>query len=253
MSISFSEIKGLPKLLAQAKQAETVNREDAWLSTTYVVAGERIRTMAVEDFTILLQFNSPILSRRLPTPGELVFFIWSLTPECLRLREKRVPEFWRRWRTNRFGRGVRKRMDIAGFEAAKLEAEANGEAYTLPDNHPFAGAIQQAFKYIDLVFMDKPPGLSRNGVDSGLCYLTAWFDAMQSEYHLPTEEIWKMELPVLFARMKAMQYRKLKQVPGFNAQQDKVLRKIMDGLRDKQFTEDDLREGRVDLAQYCPN
>ena len=247
MSIALSEIKGLSEILAQAKRTETVNREDAWLASTYVVAGQRVRTMTVSDFTALLQFNSPLLSRRLPSPTELVFFLWIMSADNLKLRESKFPAWYCQWRAKRFSRRLTQRLEIESVERAQSKAELTEDGYTLPEDSPLAKAIADAFKYIDILFMDKPAGLSKNGLDSGLCYLTAWFDAMQSEYHLPTKEVWAMPLPVLFARLKAIQHRVSNAVPAFNEERDKVMQRITSGLNSKLYTEDDLRVGRVDL------
>lgn len=247
MSLAFSEIKGLPELLTRAKQAETVNREDAWLASTYVVAGQRIRTMTVDDFVALLQFQSPLLSRRLPNPDELIFFLWILSPENLRFRDSRWLAPFAAWRARRFSKHLAAILDLKAVDRCQREAAVKGERYELPEDSPLAKAIEGAFKYVDLVFMDRPPGLKQNGLDAGLCYLTSWFDAMQSEYPLPTAEVWKMALPVLFARLKAIQFRKIERLPQFNANRDKIMADIAHGLNSKLYTEDDLKEGRVDL------
>lgn len=247
MSLAFSEIRGLAEILAQAKQSETVNREDAWLASTYVVAGQRVRTMTIDDFTALLQFQSPLIARKLPNPDELIFFLWIMSPLNLKYRESRWLAPFAGWRAKRFSNQVARTLQLDLVYRRKQAVEARGETYTLPEGSKLAKAISEAFKYVDLVFMDRPPGLKRNGVDAGLCYLTSWFDAMQSEYHLPTAEVWKMPLPVLFARLKAIQFRSERNVPTFNVERDKIMQAIMAGLNAKLYTEDDLKEGRVDL------
>lgn len=249
MSIAFCEIKGVQELLDRARHSETVNREDAWLGSTYIVAGQRIRTMTVDDFTALLQFRSPLLSRRLPNPDELIFFLWILTPENLRFRQSRWLAPFAGWRARRFSKYLARTLDLKAVDRCQREADVKGERYVLPENAPLAIAIAEAFKYVDLLFMDKPPGLKQNGTDSGLCYLTSWFCCLQREFHLPTKEIEQMPLPVLFARLKEVQMANSKKtnVPGFNPEQDRIMARIVDGLRAKRYTADDLRKGLVDL------
>lgn len=259
MSIALKEIAGLTELLQSTREVETATREDAWLGITHVIAGQRIRVMTIQDYTALLQFESPLLNRRLPTPSELSFFLWVLSPEIEKWHEGRG---WRssaflKWieqrKSRQHGQRVREALQLADLEKqeAAWHAKAPGIPFTLEDDLPFTIAVKDAFKYIDQMFMDRPAALKKEGAKSGLCYLTSWFDMLQSEYHLPTKEIWRMKLPVLFARIKAIQNRYSKGVPDFNVDRDKVLQNIMQGLRMKLYTEEDLRSGRVDLVKNC--
>ncbi len=254
MSIAFNEIKGLAELLSRSKEVEVATREDAWLATTHVIAGQRIRTMTVDDFTILLQFKNPLIARQLPSPDALSFFLWVLSPEIERWHERkgwrRLPftRYIERFQSYRHGRRVAKALKIRELQALeeKWFEKCPDKPFVLPEGCLFEKAIKDAFEYIDRVFLDKPASL-KNGTESGLCYLTSWFDSMQSEYHLPTKEVWKMAMPVLFARLKAIQKRHNQKIPEFNEDRDKIFQNIMRGLNTKLYTEDDLREGRVDL------
>lgn len=252
-SFALSEIPGLSDLLERSKEIVTATREDAWLGSTRVIAGKRVRPMSVDDFTILLQFESPLLTRQVPTPDELSFFLWVLSPEIERWHDRKG---WRKPWLGRFerlesylhSRHVRRTLKLGELERMEDEwLRKHKVPFTLPEDCSFSIAIKQAFEYVDDMFLDKPPSLESKGVESGLCYLTSWFDWMQSEYHMPTKEVWKMTLPVLFARLKAIQKRHRAKVPEFNTDRDKILQNIMAGLRQGFYTVADLRAGRVDL------
>lgn len=258
MSIALKDIAGLAELLESTREVETATREDAWLGITHLIGGQRVRVMTIQDYTALLQFESPLLNRRLPTPNELSFFLWVLSPEIEKWHDRHG---WRSWgclkwieqrQSRQHGRRVREALRLEELE--KQEAAWHAKAsvpFTLGDELPFTIAVKDAFKYIDEMFMDRPAGLKKDGPKSGLCYLTSWFDMLQSEYHLPTKEIWKMKLPVLFARIKAIQNRYNKGVPEFSVDRDKIFQNIMQGLRLQLYTEEDLRAGRVDLQKNC--
>ena len=259
-SFSLNEIPGLIELLERSKEIEVATREDAWLATTRSVAGQRIRTMTVRDFTILLQFRNPLIARQIPTPDEFGFFLWTLSTE---IEKWHGGGSWRRWPLIRnlermqcyfHGRKVADAIELKQLESLEWEwMKSNPDnPFTIPDESAYGVALKQAFAYIDDMFLDKPASLQRSGTQSGMCYLTSWFDAMQSEYHLPTSEIWKMEIPVLFARMKAIQKRHSKNaVPEFNEHRDRIFQNIMRGLNSKLYTADDLMAGRVDLEKNC--
>lgn len=256
MSLALHEIPGLAELLESTREVETATREDAWLGITHVIAGQRIRVMTVQDYTALLQFESPLLNRALPTPSELSFFLWVLSPEIERWHNRKgwrsVPglKSFEQWQSRQHGRKVRRNLKLEALEQSEADwHEKSKLPFTLPDDAPFTVAVNDAFKYIDELFLDRPPSLKRDGTKAGLCYLTSWFDMLQSEYNLPTAEIWQMKLPVLFARLKAIQMRYNKNVPDFNVDRDKIMQNLMQGLRMKLYTEDDLKSGRVDLVK----
>lgn len=261
MSISLREIKGLAELLERARETQTATREDAWIGLTQIIAGQRVRVMTVQDYTALLQFESPLLHRKLPTPNELSFFLWALSPEIQAWHERRGWRGWRclkkleQWQSHRHGKNVRRTLQLPELEESEAawHAKAKGVTYELPDSAPFTIAVKQVFAYMDEIFAERPAALKKGGAPSGLCYLTSWFDLMQSEYHLPTQEIWEMKMPVLFARIKAIQMRHNGKVPDFSADRDRILQKIMLGLNRKDFTEEDLKSGLVDLEKFCLN
>jgi len=255
MSLSLKNIPGLAELLESSREIETATREDAWLGVTREIAGARVRVMTVRDYTALLQFQSPFLNRRLPTPTELSFFLWVLSPEIERWHDRRGWRHWpglqmiERWQSHRHGKRVRRRLrlhELEGAESAWRE-KTKDVPFVLPDDAPFTVAAKQCFEYIDEMFMDRPAALKKESGKTGLCYLTSWFDLIQSEYHLPTAEVWEMKMPVLFSRIKAIQMRNARELPSFNADRDRIMQNLMIGLRTKRFTEEDLEKGRVDL------
>jgi hypothetical protein len=258
MSLSLRDIPGLEELLEADREFETATREDVWIGMTRIIAGHRVRVMTVQDYTALLQFESPLLNRRLPTPAELAFFLWALSPEIELWHDGKG---WRGWpclgwveklQAKRHGRKARGSWQLEELERAEAAWHAKAAMakipFELPDNAPFTIAVREAFAYIDEMFMDQPVSLKKGGRDTGLCYLTSWFDMIQSEYSLPSKEVWNMRLPVLFARIKAIQRRHNPKLPEFSVDRDRIMQNIMQGLRQKLYTIDDLRAGRVDLV-----
>jgi len=104
--------------------------------------------------------------------------------------------------------------------------------------------IIAAFKYIDEMFFDSPPALNGSS-ESCVSYLTSWFDTIQKEYHMPTDEVWKMGVPELFQRLNAIRQRNNPSMPTFNKKTDELKTWILLGLRKNEFTIDDLRSGKV--------
>lgn len=258
MSLALKDIPGLSEMLAETREIETATREEAWIGMTRRIAGERIRVMTVRDYTALLQFESPMVQRALPTPAEFAFFLWVLSPEMERWHNQSGWRRWQcfarlqQWQSKRHGRRVRAALQLDELKRQESDWHQKSKLpFTLPDDAPFAIAIKEAFAYIDEMFQDKPAGLKKETGKSGLCYLTSWFDLLQSEYHLPTYEIWAMRIPVLFGRLKAIQMRHNHKAPEFNVDRDKILQNIMAGLNQKKYTMQDLRGGRVDLHRNC--
>ncbi len=184
------------------------------------------------DYLILERGASPFLYRREPTMGDLAFFLWVLSPSF----GKWCSEIgWRKkwllpvqnFQAYLYGRKVRK---ILGFNIP-----ASSEA-----------AVIGCFEYVDKMFIDAPPAITKGG-ESCLCYLTAWFDAMRSEYHCSKEEVWKTTLPQLFQNLKAINQRRNPSAPSFNKHTDQLKYFILRGLRSKAFTMDDLKEGRINF------
>ena len=258
-SLSLREIPGLADLLEHTREVETASREEAWIGVSHRVAGFTLRVMTVEDYTILLQFENPLLNRKMPSIEQLAFFLWVLSPEMALWSERSGWRRWlgfrwvEKWQSHRHGKKVRTRLHIAQLEkdSAEWSDKAKNVPFEITDNAPFAQAIKDALQYVDDMFMDRPAALKSDGPKSGLCYLTSWFDMLQSEYHMPTEEVWKMRLPVLFARIKAIQRRYNKNLPDGNNDRDRILQNIMTGLRENRYTLEDLKSGRVDLLKNC--
>jgi hypothetical protein len=94
------------------------------------------------------------------------------------------------------------------------------------------------------MFLDSPPSVA-NGSESCLSYLTGWFDSLQSEYRFTKDEVWTTGLPELFQRLNAIRQRRNPGVPAFNRKTDSVKAFVIRGLRNKEFTLDDLKAGKV--------
>lgn len=227
-SFSFSEIPGFARAIADARDRQTKLREDAWFRTKFDACGFTLRLMNLQEYAVLERTGCPFLRRLEPTSEELAQFLWFLSPEfeswCRGFRLY-LPDALRRLAAYRHGRRVRL--------AFCSDMPATSEA-----------VVKRCFEYVELLFDDAPPIISK-GRESGLCYLAAWFDELASEHHLTDERIWQMPLPELFQRLKAIAGRKNPERPAFNRAVDEVRGRILRGLTRKEFTVEDLKEGRV--------
>lgn len=232
-SFALHEIPGYGAALAEARQRLQTAREAAWLDLPHTIGGFPVRPMTVADFVLLDQRRSPFLFRTAPTLDDLKVFLWVLSPA------------YGRWL---FGGRVRRALPTVQHLQAFLHGQRVHRA--LGRNVPESSepACVEAFRYVDEMFLDAPPQ-SRAGGESCACYLGGWFDALQSEHHLTSDEIWRMPLPQMFQRLKAITRRHNPGVPEFNAYVDKLNGFVLTGLRNKEFTQDDLLAGKVAMPK----
>lgn len=227
------EFPAVVEALQRARVRELRTRENSLLDLPYDICGMKIRTMTVLDYVLLDRNACPFIRRLEPSLDDLAFFIWALSPQFLKWTERTG---WRRWLP------FLERLD-AFFHGRKVKRlfGKNMPASSEP-------AVVAAFEYIGVMFYDSPPALVGGG-QSCLSYLTGWFDEVQSQYHFPSDLVWKMGLPELFQRLKAIRQRTNPGVPQFNKDTDEVNLFILRGLRAKEFTLDDLAAGKVKLPE----
>ena len=234
-SLPLSDIPGLTEALAAAKSKQLVTRENSLLNLTYDICGFKVRTMTVLDYVLLERIGSPFVSRSEPTLDELAMFLWILSPQFPKWNRRKWLAFL---------------QPVAAFiHGRKVRAMFGKNIPTTSE-----AAVEAAFGYIGAMFYDSPPGLA-GGRESCLSYLTSWFDSIQHEYPAFTsEKVWEMGLPELFQRLNAIRLRNNPSVPSFNKGTDAVKLFILRGLRSKEFTIQDLAQGRVKMPEsFSPN
>lgn len=225
---------GVREALETARSRQFVTRENSLLNLTYDLCGFKVRTMTVSDYVLLERSQSPFILRREPDMEALAKFLWILSPRFYQWNGERWFSFLH---------------SVAAFFHGRKVARKFGK--NIPESSELV--VVAAFDYIDTMFFDSPASLAK-GQESCLSYLTGWFDAMQSEYHFTSEQVWQMGLPELFQRLKAMQRRYNPSMPSFNKLQDSVTLFVIRGLRSKEFTLEDLKAGRVKVPiQFCRN
>lgn len=224
--ISLSEIPGFSAAVQNAAFREVRSRENAWLDLPHDICGFKIRIMTVRDYVILDRMESPFLFRVVPSIHQLTMFLWVLSP--------RFPK-WNAWP------GIVQHW--AAYRHARRVKWLFGQ--NVPESSE--AACKACFDYIDEMFSDAPPYVNRNGGESSLCYLTHWFDIVMSEYPYSEDDVWRMQIPKLFQLISAISHRNNPNMPRFNKGPDAVKAKLLRGLREKQFTLDDLKSGRVNL------
>jgi hypothetical protein len=232
-SFALNEIPGYREALTEARRRLQEAREDAWLDLPTVIGGFTLRTMTVADFVLLDKRRSPFLFRTAPTLDDLKIFLWVLSPG------------FGRWL---FGKGARRQFPTVQHLEAFLHGQRVHRAFGRNVPESSEAAAVACFAYIDKMFLDAPPEAGKGGESCG-CYLGMWFDALQSEHHLSSDEIWRMPLPQVFQRLKSITRRKNPSVPEFNAYVDKLNGFVLTGLRSQAFTEEDLLAGRVKMPQ----
>lgn len=263
MSRAFylSQIPGWTQAVNRARDDEFRSREDGWVSVTHQIGGIRVRTMTVRDYLGLLRLHCPLLVRVEPTAEELAVFLWLLSPEINRWHDAvgwrkawlvgcRWPLFSvERWQAWLGGRKIRRKLGVAKIEreAAAWAKTNRGQPYIIPTDSPLHQAMVGAFRYVDEMFLDRPPGLAKEGVGAGVHYLASWFDAIQHEHGLGTEEIWRMPIPQLFGRLKAIAARNSPHDTSFNARQDALVSKLQAALQSDSTTVDEVLSGRFNL------
>ena len=229
-SLALIDIPGLTSVLAQARRKQSLARESAMLNMSHDICGLTVRAMTVRDYVLLDKIGCPFISRVEPTMEDLGLFLWILSPQ------------FSRWVKRSGWSGLL--QPVAAFFYARKVNKAFG--CNIPETSE--PAVIACFGYIDKMFMDSPACIA-GGSESCLSYLTTWFDAIQSEYHIPTSEVWEMSMPELFQRLAAIRQRHNPQTPTFNKETDAVKLWILRGLRSKEFSLEDLKGGRVALPE----
>lgn len=222
-------LKDIPGFAAAVQNEATKqfrSRENAWLDLTHDICGMRIRVMTIRDYVLLDRIESPFLFRIAPTVQDLTMFLWILSPQFQSIQ---------RWP------GIV--QHIAAFLHAKTVKRKFGR--NVPESSD--EACKAAFKYVDEMFADAPPYVDRNHGESSLCYLTHWYDIVMSEYTITEKEFWSLQIPKLFQLIAAIARRNNPHMPQFNKGPDAIKARLLRGLREKQFSLDDLKAGRVNL------
>jgi hypothetical protein len=244
-AIYLHAISGYREALSRAKSNEFRTREDNWLCLPAEIAGCKVRILTVRDYVALLRLQNAFVLRVEPTLEDLGSLLWLLSPEIERWHNRigwrkrwLVDCRWslfsvERWQIRLAAKKLRSKLKMKELENAALAFNRGQPGklpppiYQLPEDCELARAFTAGFEYMDRIFLDRPAGVAKEGTGSGLLYLASWFDAMQSEYHMSDEAVWKMPLPVLFARLKAIAHRTNPGEPDFNARQDAVNAQIL--------------------------
>ncbi len=211
--------------MARAKHKQFITRENSLLGLTYDLCGMTVRTMTIQDYVLLDRHACPFIHRVEPTAKDLALFLWILSPQFERWCNRRWFAFLQPVAAFLHGWKVRRRF-----------------CKNIPESSE--PIVLKCFEYIETMFFDSPPAL-RGGGESCTSYLTGWFDSLQSEYKYTDEQVWSKGLPELFQRLNAIRQRLNPSVPNFNKNTDDVKAFVLRGLRSKEFTMDDLAEGRV--------
>jgi hypothetical protein len=154
---------------------------------------------------------------------DLAFFLWFMSPKFKKYEDRNLI-----------------RPLVAFLHSSKVGKKFGGN---IPETSE--PAVVRCFEYIDTMFFDSPPTAVQKGRESCICFLTNWFDIIQSEYHFSHEVMWNMGLPELFQRLAAIRLRNNPELAAANKNTDDIKAFIVRGLRNGQFTEDDLRSGKV--------
>ena len=227
--VLLGDIPGFSEILAAAESQQYRTRENSLLNLTYDLRGTKVRTMTIRDYVLLDRIASPFLRRIEPSMSDLAMFLWILSPQFPRWVDGIG---WRGW--------------LFGLQPAAAFLHGRKVYRMFGSDIPKTSepVVVEAFKYIDEMFFDSPPALNGSS-ESCISYLTSWFDTIQKEYHMPTEEVWKMGMPELFQRLNAIRQRNNPTMPTFNKKTDELKAWILLGLRKNEFTIDDLISGKV--------
>lgn len=236
-SIGLNSIPGLSEAMAKAREIQFKTRENSLLGLSYDLCGFNVRMMTIRDYVLLDRNQCPFLNRMEPTMLDLAFFFWVMSPQFDKWCE---PSGWRQW--------LPFLQPIQAYFYSRRISKKFGK--NIPETSE--EVVVKCFEYIEKMFFDSPPSV-RGGGESCLCYLTGWFDQIQSEYHFTNDDMWKMGLPELFQRLNAIRQRNNPNTPQFNKSTDAVKLFVLRGLRSKQFTTDDLAAGRVKMPDNFLN
>jgi hypothetical protein len=217
-ALRLDDIPGVKEAVAKARNEQFRTRQDGWLELLHDICGIKIRTMTVCDYVLLERERSPFINRCEPTEKDLALFLWILSPQFKPGKSKRIAAF------------------LHGRKVHRLFCK------DIPrTSEP---AVIACFKYIDKMFADAPPTI-KGGAESSLTYLTGWFDTLQSEYHCSEADVWAIGVPKMFQKLNAIMHRKNPNLPNFNQRTDRIKQEILNGLLEKRFTLDDLKNGKA--------
>jgi hypothetical protein len=230
-SFSFDQVPGLSAVIAEARSRQNRAREDAWIERTFAADGEPLRIMRVCDYVLLHRCKSPLMCRIEPTIDELAAFLWVMHPK--------------------FDRRIKSSLPVRIY-TAHLHGQRIGRRFGRNMPKSSERAVLDCIAFVDHMLEEAPAGVERGG-DSPVCYLTYWFDAMMHQYNKTEDEVWEMPIPKLFSLLRAIERRTAGRAPAFCRAEDEVKSKLMRGLRNKQFTREDLIAGRVDVRKLLSN
>lgn len=180
--------------LADAEQHVRLVRDAAFLPTTETVSGFELLPMTVEHYTLLSIAGNPLLGKRIPSPAQLVQFLWILSPSyspikgaayqrflhrCRVFVPVAAPVLFRKWREKRW---------------QKINAEKLATAAKL---------IDACRAYFFETFQDRPPNSVKKYGSKQEGYSDAcWFCAtLAREYGWSEAGVLKMPLKRVFQYM----------------------------------------------------
>lgn len=234
-----------------ARQKEARWRMDAFKGAGHSIAGMPIRAMTVRDMILLSDMKCPILAGHDPKLGELVRFLWIMSPEFELWWDKAG---WRRFAKRLqpvaawlHARKCRRALDIGRLEKLRRLNLGNGWRFEVPSKSKLALAVEECRQYVNLMFLDSPPAPTEQGESfiSGLAY---WTGELLSEGILQNEdEVHRAPLPKVFQWLKYLRRKRDPKSAEFNVEAGELRRKIVAGLNARRFTQEDLQAGLVNL------
>lgn len=214
-SFQISDVPGLAEHLAKKRYQTAAEREAAFLGKTHTVCGVKLRAMTVLDFTLLSHINSPILNNGNPTLQDVFMFMWIL--------RKKPGRWFRSIRAWCFGRWC-----------GRLNPEK---------------AALDCLEYVERMFADIPASPAGEASEPNSSLIASWCHVIMSSYSQYTEQmVLDMPLPKLWQYLRNIKQDKNPGAPEQNRSVDQIINGILNGLNRKEFTAEDLLEGRVDLG-----
>ena len=207
-------------------------REDFFLGLTRRIGGFRVRPMRVRDYILLDRFNSPLLSKQLPSDLELAMFLWWLSPQF---------DQWagmaRGWRVTRIGRWIQAiEAHIHGWRVKRALGRA--------PNDRWEAAVREAFDYIADTFQDAPMGGGAKAEEQYMYFLEGWHERLKAEHGwFSRDEFLSMTMPEVFANLRAIILRNGGKI--FNKATHDMTGDIITRLTIGTLTPKDIAEGRL--------
>ena len=127
-----------------AKLAEDLAREQAFVNDTHLVYGERVRSLTPRDLLHLQAVGSPVIYGHADiSPADIMLFLWAIHTR------NRGPWFMRYFQRGRMiGRVLARRSE-----------------------NPVDDAVSEIAAYVSGMFMDAPGGAAKDGKPFGACWL----------------------------------------------------------------------------------